>query len=47
MKKILAVDNEAWRDEVSLIEGHFEFIGDRLPPEMRDELSNLEKRISS
>ena len=45
MAKILAVDNEAWRGEVALVEGHFEFIGERLPQEMRDELSALEKRL--
>ena len=46
MAKILAVDSDAWRGEVSLVEGHFDFIGERLPQEMRDELQNLEKRLS-
>ncbi|MFN8052947.1 MAG: phosphoenolpyruvate carboxykinase (GTP) [Acidimicrobiales bacterium] len=45
MAKILEVDDEAWRGEVALVEGHFEFIGERLPQEMRDELANLEKRL--
>ncbi len=45
MAKILDVDNEAWRGEVALVEGHFDFIGERLPQEMRDELSALEKRL--
>ena len=28
------------------IEGHYEFIGERLPQEMRDELEQLEKRLA-
>jgi len=43
---LLSVDAEAWRGEVSLVEGHFDFIGERLPSEMRDELRELEKRLS-
>ncbi|MBK6670953.1 MAG: phosphoenolpyruvate carboxykinase (GTP) [Actinobacteria bacterium] len=46
MAQILSVSTEAWRGEVDLIEGHFEFIGERLPAEMRDELTALEKRLS-
>jgi phosphoenolpyruvate carboxykinase (GTP) len=46
MTKILAVDNEAWRGEVPLVEDHFTFIGERLPQEMRDQLAGLEKRLS-
>ncbi|HKY13596.1 MAG TPA: phosphoenolpyruvate carboxykinase (GTP) [Microthrixaceae bacterium] len=45
MSEILAVDAEAWRGEVALVERHFEFIGERLPQEMRDELTELEKRL--
>jgi phosphoenolpyruvate carboxykinase (GTP) len=40
------VDNEAWRGEIPLIEDHFAFIGEYLPSEMRDELGELEKRLS-
>ena len=47
MGKILEVDNEAWRDEVELIRGHYEFIGERLPEEMANELSDLEKRLAN
>jgi len=46
MAQILSVSTEAWRGEGDLIEGHFEFIGERLPAEMRDELTNLEKRLT-
>ena len=44
--EILDVDNESWRDEVELIRGHYEFIGERLPQQMADELSDLEKRLA-
>jgi phosphoenolpyruvate carboxykinase (GTP) len=46
MAKLLEVDPEAWRGEVALVEGHYEFIGERLPQEMRDELEQLEKRLA-
>jgi len=46
MSRILAVDNESWRQEIPLIEGHFNFIGERLPQAMRDELAGLEKRLA-
>ncbi len=46
MAKLLAVDNDAWRDEVALISEHFDFIGERLPAAMRDQLTALEKRLS-
>ena len=47
MDELLKVDNEAWRGEVALIEDHFAFIGERLPAELSDELSELEKRLSN
>jgi phosphoenolpyruvate carboxykinase (GTP) len=46
MARILAVDKEAWRAEVPQIEAHFEFIGEQLPGELRDELNKLEKRLA-
>jgi phosphoenolpyruvate carboxykinase (GTP) len=46
MDRILAVDTEAWRAEIPQIEKHFEFIGKRLPNELRDELKKLEKRLA-
>ncbi len=46
MAKVLAVDSSAWQEEVRLIEGHLDGIGERLPQEMRDELSGLEKRLA-
>jgi len=47
LSELLAVDNEAWRGEIPLIEEHFAFIGDHLPAELRDELNELEKRLSN
>jgi phosphoenolpyruvate carboxykinase (GTP) len=47
LETLLSVDNEAWRGEVELIRGHFESIGERLPNAMRDELSDLEKRLAN
>jgi phosphoenolpyruvate carboxykinase (GTP) len=45
--KLLAVDAEAWRQEIPQIEAHYEHIGDHLPAELRDELRELEKRLAS
>ena len=47
MAKILEVDPEAWRAEVPQIAAHFEFIGQQLPAELRDELNQLEKRLAN
>ena len=46
LELLLSVDNDAWRGEIDLINRHFEFIGERLPQAMRDELANLEKRLA-
>jgi phosphoenolpyruvate carboxykinase (GTP) len=46
LAELLEVDPEAWRQEIPLIENHFEFIGERLPDELRDELRQLEKRLA-
>jgi phosphoenolpyruvate carboxykinase (GTP) len=43
---ILSVDEDAWRSEVPLIEDHYAIFGDRLPHELRDELEELQKRLS-
>lgn len=46
LTKLLTVDNAAWlRDEIPLIQGQFQFIGERLPEAMREELSALEARL--
>jgi phosphoenolpyruvate carboxykinase (GTP) len=46
MAELLAVDEDAWRAEVPLIEEHYAIFGDRLPQELRDELTELQKRLS-
>lgn len=45
--KILAVNEDEWRDELSLIEAHFAEIGNSVPPELQDELHLLEKRLAN
>jgi len=45
MARILDVDADAWRAEIPQIEDHYDFIGERLPAELRDELRELEKRL--
>jgi phosphoenolpyruvate carboxykinase (GTP) len=46
MAELLSVDAEAWRDELPLIEAHYDHLGERVPAELRDELTALEKRLS-
>jgi phosphoenolpyruvate carboxykinase (GTP) len=46
-ERLLKVDAEEWRAEIPSIEEHFDEIGDRLPQTLRDELTALEKRLSS
>jgi phosphoenolpyruvate carboxykinase (GTP) len=46
LEQLLAVDQESWRQEVPLIEGHYAQFGDRLPSELKDQLASLEKRLA-
>jgi len=46
LAQLLAVDPEAWRAEIPLIEAHYAGLGERLPVELRDELDDLEKRLA-
>jgi phosphoenolpyruvate carboxykinase (GTP) len=46
LDELLKVDVDGWLDEVPLIKEHFDTFGDRLPEELRQELSLLEKRLS-
>ncbi len=41
----LAVNPDEWRQELPLIEELFEFVGDRLPSPLRDELDHLKQRL--
>jgi phosphoenolpyruvate carboxykinase (GTP) len=47
LAELLKVDPEDWRSEVPLIEEHYAQFGDKLPGALRDELADLEKRLSS
>jgi phosphoenolpyruvate carboxykinase (GTP) len=47
MAKLLAVDAEGWRQEISQLEEHYASIGERLPDELKDELRELEKRLAN
>ncbi len=46
LASILTVDNASWKEELELIEDHFEFIGERLPEAMRAQLDDLRTRLS-
>ena len=45
LEQLLDVDPIAWKGEVELINNHFDFIGERLPARMREELTALEQRL--
>jgi phosphoenolpyruvate carboxykinase (GTP) len=47
LEELLAVDNEAWRQEIPQIEAHYAHIGAAVPDELRDQLAALEKRLSA
>jgi phosphoenolpyruvate carboxykinase (GTP) len=46
LEQLLSVDSEAWRQEIALIQAHYEFIGERLPAELAEQLDELEKRLA-
>ncbi len=46
MAQVLAVDNEAWRQEIPQIEAHYDTFGTHLPAELADELAALQKRLA-
>jgi phosphoenolpyruvate carboxykinase (GTP) len=45
MAELLRVDAEEWRRELPLISEHYDRFGERIPPELRDELDALAKRL--
>jgi phosphoenolpyruvate carboxykinase (GTP) len=47
VEELVSVDEQDWRDELPLIETHYEKFGDRLPQALKDELANLEKRLAN
>jgi phosphoenolpyruvate carboxykinase (GTP) len=46
LEELLEVDTESWRQEIPLIEAHFDFIGERLPEALQTRLETLEKKLS-
>ena len=46
LEELLEVDAESWRQEIPLIEAHFDAIGERLPEALRTRLETLEKKLS-
>jgi phosphoenolpyruvate carboxykinase (GTP) len=46
LKVLLTVDTAGWKAELPLIKQHYETFGDKLPQGLKDELSELEKRLS-
>ncbi|MDP9019702.1 MAG: phosphoenolpyruvate carboxykinase (GTP) [Actinomycetota bacterium] len=47
MAALLEVDADEWSLELDLVERHFAEVGDRLPPALRDELDELERRLGN
>ncbi|MCP4434222.1 MAG: phosphoenolpyruvate carboxykinase (GTP) [Actinomycetia bacterium] len=46
LETLLTVDNNAWKEELELIEDHYDFIGERLPAAMKAQLEDLRTRLS-
>jgi phosphoenolpyruvate carboxykinase (GTP) len=46
LDQLLSVDSGSWKQEVDLIAEHFEFIGQRLPQPMKDQLEGLRTRLA-
>lgn len=47
MEKLFAIDNDAWQQEVSLIDDHYSAFGDRLPSELAAQLATLQKSLQN
>ena len=45
MEQLLAVDPELWKAQLLQVHEHFARFGDQLPPELREQLDALEKRL--
>jgi phosphoenolpyruvate carboxykinase (GTP) len=46
LDELLSVDSSSWKQEVDLISEHFDFIGERLPMAMSNELDGLRNRLA-
>ncbi len=47
LAELTTVDPDLWRQELSQIEAHYETLSERLPPNLRDQLAKLEKRLAA
>jgi len=47
LAELLAVHEDDWRAEVGGIEEHYAALGDKVPAALRDELQDMEKRLSN
>jgi phosphoenolpyruvate carboxykinase (GTP) len=47
MEKLLDVDSAEWREQLPQVRDHFATFGDKLPPELAEQLRSLEERLSS
>ncbi len=45
--KLVAVDPESWRQELSQLDDHYRRLGDHVPTELREQLTKLEKRLAA
>ncbi len=46
LKELLRVDTEGWKSEIPSIKEHYATFGDKLPAGLKEELADLEKRLS-
>ena len=47
MRALLSVDEDAWRQEIGLIEAHYEWLGDRVPAALLRQLDELKGRLGA
>jgi phosphoenolpyruvate carboxykinase (GTP) len=46
LRELLSVDAEGWQNQIPQIHTHYAKFGDRLPSKLRDQLAQLEQRLS-
>jgi phosphoenolpyruvate carboxykinase (GTP) len=47
LAKLVDVDPESWRQELPQLEDHYRKLGDHVPAELREQLTELEKRLAA
>jgi phosphoenolpyruvate carboxykinase (GTP) len=47
LAKLVAVDPESWRQELPQLDEHYRRLGDHVPAELREQLTELEKRLAA